>query len=280
VKLLGSDGKPARAGLASAVAVADWDGDGDLDLLVGNIQGEVWLLPNEGKKDGLPVFGPRQSLGVSRGARGPGSDAGPCVADWDGDGVLDLLVGDDDGGVLLYQGAIEQGRHVLHRQDPLIPAAQDRIRQKPTEGSLNAKTGVFEPIVSRPQQRAKPCACDWNGDGKLDLLVGDFVSLTGPEPVLTTAEQEEKKRLEKEYTELSSEFGKAYERIGAQLGTSRDGRQDSIDQAEDNTRMSKLLSEDAEYMQISRRQGKVWERLSRLKAPYLTHGYVWVYLAK
>jgi hypothetical protein len=253
---------------------------------VGNIQGEVWLLPNEGKKDGLPVFGARQSLSISRGTRGPGSDAGPSAVDWDGDQVLDLLVGGDDGAVLFYKGAIEQGRHVLHRQDPLITAAQDSIRRKPVRGSLDAKSGIFEPIVSRPQERAKPCACDWNGDGKLDLVVGDFVSLEGPEPVLSEAEKQEKARLTKEYEELSVEFSNAYERIQAQLdrelGTTRFGAggQDSIDEAERNTRMGKLMEADATYMEISRRQGKVQHRLSQLKAPYLTHGYVWVYLAK
>src|SRR5688572_19873862 len=37
-------------GTASAVHAADWDGDGDHDLLVGDIQGNVYLLPNEGSR--------------------------------------------------------------------------------------------------------------------------------------------------------------------------------------------------------------------------------------
>ena len=35
-------------GTASSVQVVDWDKDGDFDLLVGNIDGDVWLVENEG----------------------------------------------------------------------------------------------------------------------------------------------------------------------------------------------------------------------------------------
>lgn len=41
-------GKPINVGRASAVAVADWNGDGKPDLIIGNIDGGVFLVLNEG----------------------------------------------------------------------------------------------------------------------------------------------------------------------------------------------------------------------------------------
>lgn len=43
------EGKEAGVtGTASVVHAVDWDGDGGLDLLVGDLKGGVYLVPNEG----------------------------------------------------------------------------------------------------------------------------------------------------------------------------------------------------------------------------------------
>ena len=49
-------GKPLNVGSASAAFAVDWDASGTVDLLVGNILGEVYFIPNEGKGKDLDIF--------------------------------------------------------------------------------------------------------------------------------------------------------------------------------------------------------------------------------
>ena len=41
-------GKDINLGASSTVFAADWRGTGRLDLLVGNMQGDLYLIPNDG----------------------------------------------------------------------------------------------------------------------------------------------------------------------------------------------------------------------------------------
>ena len=152
-----------HVGRASAVAAADWDGDADLDLIVGNIDGQVWLLSNEGTKQ-KPSFGRKEQLKVKgQPIVAEGGDAGPCVADWDGDGKLDLILGSGSGAVLWYRNVGTATKPELAAPVTLIEKAKD-----PWEGRADLKRSCV---------RSKPTVVDWNGDGRQDLLVGDFVSV-------------------------------------------------------------------------------------------------------
>jgi hypothetical protein len=98
---LKAGGQTLRISRAGPFA-ADWDGDGDLDLLVGAEDGSVSLFRNTGLAKAPELApavqlvppgdmrsGSEALLGIHRGGRSK-----VCVADWNGDGRPDLLVGD------------------------------------------------------------------------------------------------------------------------------------------------------------------------------------------
>ena len=88
-QLLNRDEKPVKAARATTVFPADWDADGDLDLILGSIQGSVFLVLNEGST-AEPTFGDPVQLQLERGSTDRPSNSGPIVADWDDDGLADL----------------------------------------------------------------------------------------------------------------------------------------------------------------------------------------------
>lgn len=136
---------------ASAAFFVDWDRDGDFDMLVGNERGQVLWAENIGTPAEFE-FGPRMAVEVQERLMNPvGRDTHPIAADWDNDGILDLLVGNDDGEVIFFRGVSHsQGSPpVLHESQPLLP--------KYTFG-----------------KRMKLMVHDWNEDGRMDLLIGNL----------------------------------------------------------------------------------------------------------
>jgi hypothetical protein len=138
----------------STVHFLDWDGDGDMDFLTGSSRGQVFLCVNQGRR-GQPSFGRRIPLMAGKEpVSGRSGRADPFATDWDGDRQLDVLVGDDSGRVMAFLG----------RGDGGFEAA-----------------GCVIPDASRvvPGFRPRIHVTDWNGDGRLDLLVGTTESAGG-----------------------------------------------------------------------------------------------------
>lgn len=84
------------------------------------------------------------------------------------------FVGSGDGSVWLYPNGTETKAMELAEGRPLVPPVGDLYQNTPAEPTRG--------------MRFKVCAADWNGDGRLDLLVGDF-AYQKPKPVELTAEQ-------------------------------------------------------------------------------------------
>ncbi len=138
----------------ATVFVHDWDHDGDGDLLLG--KGRYSLALNEGTRE-RPVFGDAQPLELD-GKPISGGIIPPCAVDWDGDGRDDLL-GAAKGDIVWYRNVGTRSRPAL--EYPRILVSRDG----------------WDHSSDRPDnQPARPqsiCAADFNGDGRLDLLLGD-----------------------------------------------------------------------------------------------------------
>jgi hypothetical protein len=259
------DGQVGITGTAASPCLCDWDADGDLDLLVGEIGGTIYLIPNEGTPKAYAYGKPRLleidagtatvSLtdrlraavqGGSPNALRVQGDAGPFAADWDGDGKLDLLCGSGDGGVKWF-------RNIGTPTAPRLAAGVDLVPAQRNDPSKPAT----EP---QPGTRSKVCAADWNGDGKLDLLVGDFAMLQPPKPELTP--EREKENAEK--TAKAEELMKEYQKVISKTfgpGASKLSKEET-----------KAIADQAQEVL------KRWrEARQGLPEDYETHGWVWFY---
>jgi hypothetical protein len=142
----------------NGVRAIDWDEDGRTDLVVGDTDGFVWLFRNT--TDALfPVFTPGERLMADGqpikvyGEEPEGRLAGYArvdVADWDGDGRKDLIVADGRAWAWLYANQGTKGRPVLGR------GRRIRANGRPIDGT----------------SRGSVLVRDWDGDGRLDLVLG------------------------------------------------------------------------------------------------------------
>ncbi len=238
----------ATSGTASVIHPADWDGDGDYDLIVGDIGGTVYLIPNEGTAKAY-AFGKEKRLFAAGQPVRVQSRAGPCAADWDGDGDLDLLVGADDGSVSLF-------RNTGSRQAPELAAAVQVV----PPGEAERRSEV--PKEVRRGTRSKICVADWNGDGRLDLLVGDLATQKPDRPEPTPEEQAKYAQIRKELEPLQKRWGEVYQRLH---GPSRTRDKQEISKLQEEW---KTIAEESQALR------------SQLPLEYENHGWVWLFLRK
>ncbi|CAE8640100.1 unnamed protein product [Polarella glacialis] len=183
----------------AAPCAVDWDGDGDIDLLASNSDGRIQFFERSANASLIERTGssnPFDGIDV-------GWNAAPCAVDWDEDGDIDLLVGNQDGRIFFFERTADAkliGRtgssnpfDGINAGDNASPFAVDwdgdgdidllassnsdgRIQflERSADAWLTYQTGNFNPFVGIDVGwGAQPCAVDWDGDGDIDLLVGN-----------------------------------------------------------------------------------------------------------
>jgi hypothetical protein len=161
--VLFDDSKGGKYSMVTANA-ADLDLDGDIDLVLGDTSGAVFAVRNEGTPK-EPKFVARASLLVGEQPLRVCHKSDAIPVDWNGDGVLDLLVGDETSDVSFFAG----------RKDGTYDTGVSlfsRLPVDPKDKYAQAKAKL-DPHRVIPGYRVRLAVADWNDDGKLDLLIGN-----------------------------------------------------------------------------------------------------------
>ncbi len=159
----------------------DWDNDGDEDLICGNSAGYVGFIENldgaNPPKWAAPVYLKADDEKIRIMAGPNGSIQGPCeakwgyttlnVADWNHDGLPDIIINSIWGKVLWY-------RNIGIRQKPKLAAAQPITVDwpgKPPKPAWNWWQPDGKSLAT--QWRTTPVVIDYDSDGLNDLIMLD-----------------------------------------------------------------------------------------------------------
>lgn len=148
-----AEGKPVEVYGMPSPCLDDFDGDGDLDLLCGEFLDGFSYFENIGSSTSAVFTLPRRLANTQAEIRMDLQMITPVSVDWDHDGDVDLICGDEDGRVALIEhtGLINNG----------VPQFRP-----PRYFKQYARDLKFGALVT-------PVSIDWDADGDEDLVCGN-----------------------------------------------------------------------------------------------------------
>jgi hypothetical protein len=256
-------------GICTRPTAIDWDGDGNLDLVSGNFRGTFYLFKGEGKGRFQPKGEWLTSENSPLKVRGNHSD--PFVIDWDHDGDLDLLSGSSEGGVEWAENVAGKGK------PPKLKSFRSLIEA--TGGEFRHGERLSESDLKGPTRATRIWVDDVNGDGKLDILVGDSVTLVEPAKGLTdeefkTKSAEWQKEWDAAVAAMNASAAAEEKKTNEEKGAGEDKKTDEAKKTGDE----KQTKED----KLAKAQERVQELYNK-RSSFINEdmtGFVWLYLQK
>jgi hypothetical protein len=269
----------------SWMTLVDWDDDGDLDILVGTYDGMMFLRRNEGSR-GKPEYATKNQwvmVGQNKRLRVPGGEhANPVAVDWDGDGRWDVLTGAGDGGVYWYRNVGDGVEPQFAQPVALIPKHEGIGYSELLDSGQEPKPGI----------RSQIAVTDYDGDGKLDVLLGDFCTYLHVKKNLTPQQRQEfeatRARQQAAAAKLRGSMEALRERWAKMM---QDVPKSEWHTEENSEKWQKMYREMRDSPKYKKQRAAYDAARNELKqyvdaassgadAPAVAHGYVWLFQRK
>ncbi|QDT22073.1 FG-GAP repeat domain-containing protein [Gimesia chilikensis] len=261
----------------------DWDADGDFDLLIGCFDGHLKLRINEGTAKEYVFAAENQTVKAGGKPLEVEKHCCPVVADWDQDGLWDLLAGCDKGGVTWFQNVGTKTKPVFAEGKALVDNSQQN-------GYDQMIAWEEEDLV--PAIRSQIDVVDYNQDGKLDLLLGDFRTTFDFRKDLTAQNKQQVEELQAQFKAANEPFVSKLKALQDDIRKRYPGEGVYSDKADEEwSKAYKALREGPEAKKMEAFEA---EYVSQMR-PFLAsthgkrnrshdlaqpHGYVWLFLRK
>jgi len=247
--------------------IVDWDGDGKLDLVTGNFEGGFYWFKGDGKGKFNPKAQPIMQGGEPLKLPPGCHHSDPFVIDFDGDGDLDLLTGSTDGGVYLAENTAGPGK------PPVLKPFKAVIFPAGKEWERGSGKALRETDLKRPTYGCRIWVADVNGDGKLDILVGDQVTLVTPKNGVSDAE------MGKKYAAWQKQHDVAYAAYRDAMANPKPVAKTEKSSSILSNLFGNLFGEDKSAVTKAQEYTRVSNRRSEFMTEETT-GFVWLYLQK
>ena len=281
------DQKDKVESFGSWTTLVDWGDDGDLDIIVGTYDGLMFLRRNLGSRKQPAYATSNEWLKVgAKALRVPGGEhASPVIADWDDDGRWDIVTGAADGGVYWYRNAGGPGRPAFETPVALVAKHEGIGYSELLEPGMDPQPGI----------RSQIAVTDHDGDGKLDVLLGDFCTYLHIRKDLTPERLRSFADLRRKQDVVTKFLRDSMDAVRAMFKASMKGARQSEWNTPENSAKWQAMYQSMRESPDYKRHMEEYEQLQKAildyvereasgkrlgNDPAVAHGYVWLFRRK